>query len=76
MDAVSSADAPASQSLTLWVHGSSRPVWWRLVAFVWFAAWWSRGQLMEAVRPGLTMLQDGLIEWIDTVRPAATAFLP
>lgn len=48
----------------------------RLVAFVWFAAWWTRGQLTEAARPGLTMLQDGLVDWIGAVRPAVTAFLP
>lgn len=47
----------------------------RLVAFVWFAAWWRRGILKDAARPGLTMLQEGLVNWIGTVRPFVTAFL-
>ncbi|WP_207711780.1 phosphotransferase [Sulfobacillus harzensis] len=68
-----SADAPSPQSRAQWV---AWVITARLVAFVWFAAWWSRGQLTEAARPGLTMLQDGLIDWIDTVRSATTAFLP
>ncbi len=65
------------------VHpGQSRDEWvaWvitaRLVAFVWFAAWWKRGQLTEAARPGLAMLQKGLCDWLDRVRPVLIAFLP
>lgn len=67
-----SADAPSPQSRAQWV---AWVITARLVAFVWFAAWWSRGQLTAAARPGLTMLQDGLIDWIDTVRAATTGFL-
>lgn len=48
----------------------------RLVACVWFAARWKRGQLTEAARPGLAMLQTGLRDWIDQVRPVLIAFLP
>ena len=47
----------------------------RLVAFVSFAAWWKRGQVTDAARPGLTMLQEGLVDWIGAVRPAVTPFL-
>lgn len=47
----------------------------RLVAFIWFAAWWRRGQLTEAAGPGLKMLQEGLLEWIGMVRPAISQYL-
>ncbi len=70
---LASADAPSSESHAQWV---AWVITARLVAFVWFAAWWRRGQLTEAARPGLTMLQEGLVDWIDAVRPATTAFLP
>ena len=66
-----SVGAPSPQSRAQWV---AWVITARLVAFVWFAAWWSRGQLTEAARPGLIMLQDGLIDWIDTVRSTTTAF--
>lgn len=65
-----SVGAPSPQSRAQWV---AWVITARLVAFVWFAAWWSRGQLTEAARPGLIMLQDGLIDWIDTVRSTTTA---
>lgn len=68
-----SADAPVPQSPARWVGWVITA---RLVAFVWFAAWWKRGQLTEAARPGLTMLQDGLVDWIDVVRSTAIASLP
>lgn len=67
------ADAPrATQSRDEWV---AWVITARLVAFVWFAAWWTRGQLTEAAQPGLTMLRDGLVDWIGAVRPAVTDFL-
>lgn len=46
----------------------------RLVAFVWFAAWYKRGRLTAAARPGLTMLQEGLVEWIEAVHSAVIPF--
>lgn len=69
---LSSVHVPKPQSRDRWV---AWVITARLVAFVWFAAWWKRGQLTETARPGLTMLQDGLIDWIGTVRSHATKFL-
>jgi hypothetical protein len=66
------ADMPPPGSRAQWV---AWVITARLVAFVWFAAWWSRGQLTEAARPGVSLLQDGLIDWIAMVRPATAAFL-
>lgn len=67
-----SADVRSPQGHAQWVAWVLTA---RLVAFVWFAAWWSRGQLTEAARPGLAMLQDGLVDWIRMVRPAVITFL-
>ena len=66
------AHVPQWSSIDRWV---AWVITARLVACVWFAAWWTRGQLSEAGRPGLAMLQEGLVEWIGVVRPAVTEFL-
>ena len=47
----------------------------KLVSYVWFAAWWRRGQMTTAARPGITMLQNGLLSWIRSIRQKVSPFV-
>jgi aminoglycoside phosphotransferase (APT) family kinase protein len=46
----------------------------RLVTFLRFLAGWRRGQVTEAARRGVDMLRDGLLDWVQAVRPLALPF--
>ena len=46
----------------------------RLVTFLRFLAGWRRGQVTEAARRGADMLRDGLLNWMQGVRPLTLPF--
>lgn len=58
-------DSPLTESPSQWVRWVITA---RLVSFVRFAALWTQGRLTEAAQPGITMLQEGLMDWMDRVR--------